>query len=89
VTRRAVGGMPTRRGPGAATGPGAVGAAGAAGAGAGNPLSRLPSTAPAIAVTGLGGLRVIQSNGLQAGAGARGGARGGGGAAGNQRSNYR
>jgi hypothetical protein len=87
VTRRAVGGMPTRRGPGAATGPGAAGAVGAAGAGAGNPLSRLPSTAPAIAVTGLGGLRVIQSNGLQAGA--RGGARGGGGAAGNQRSNYR
>ncbi len=55
VTRR-TDGMPTRR----------------PGAGQGNnnqadPMTRLPSTAPAIAVTGLGGLRAIKAN-----AGARG-----------------
>ena len=30
-----------------------------------DPLSRLPSSAPAIAVTGLGGLRVIKASGTQ------------------------
>lgn len=50
VTRR-TDGMPMRR-------PGA----GAAAANAGDALNRLPSTAPAIAVTGLGGLRAIKAN---------------------------
>lgn len=48
VTRR-TDGLPTRR-------------PGAAAANAGDALNRLPSTAPAIAVTGLGGLRAIKAN---------------------------
>jgi hypothetical protein len=47
VTRRTD--QPTRRG------------AGGAASGVSDPLSRLPSTAPAIAVTGLGGLRVLKA----------------------------
>jgi hypothetical protein len=63
VTRRTD--MPTRR-------PGAAAAAGVAAAQ--NVMNRLPSTAPAIAVTGFGGLRAIKANN-NSGAAARGGRR--------------